>query len=628
VKEENPLIVADVSADKAKSAVPKWTVCLCLALVTAAIYAPVRHYEFVNLDDNQYVTEQPQVLRGLSFAGVRWAFTSLHFCNWHPLTTLSHMLDCELWGLNAGGHHLTNVFFHVANTVLLFLVLQGMSGALWRSAFVAALFAWHPLHVESVAWISDRKDVLSMFFLILTLAAYLWYVRRPRWHRYLLVFTCYMLGLMSKATLVTMPLLLLLLDYWPLGRLCFGGSIGLSRPLPVLIREKLPFCVLAGVFGVVAFLAQQSGGAVSALEKMSFLDRVSNASLNYIAYLLKTPWPTDLAVPYPMRPEIPPWKVLGSGLALSLAAILVVRATRRSPFLAFGWFWYLLALLPVIGLVQIGAQTMADRYTYTPLIGLFIMISWGSEQVLEGLRPGRTIVALSAVSVLALCVAGTARQLQYWRNSELLCTHALACSSENYFAHNNLGLTMVDQGRFAEAISHFQRAVEIRPDYAEAYYNLGIALDRQGNPVEAMNQYQKALEIKPDYAEAHNNLGILLTKQGRAAEAIEQYQRAIELDPNRVEFYNNMGNLLATRGHLVEATANYQKAVEINPDFAAAHCNLGNALALQSKYTEAIGHYQRALQLRPDDAMVRQSLDAVLIRQSQSMPGIPKPSNP
>lgn len=646
------MVIESAPAAKPQGAFSKLLVCLCLALVTVAIYAPVYHYQFVNLDDDKYITGDADVVRGFTFEGLGRAFTHFHFCNWHPVTTLSQMLDCQLWGPDAGGHHLTNVFFHTVNAVLLFLVLGNMTGATWRSALVAALFAWHPLHVESVAWISDRKDLLSAFFLMLTLGSYTWYVRRPQWHRYLLALTCYTLGLMSKATLVPLPLLLLLLDYWPLGRLSFGGSTGLSRetprPLPVLIREKLPFCALAGVFSVVAFFAQQSGGALSSLEKLSFSNRLANALLNYVVYILKTLWPTDLAIPYPIHLDLSLWKVLGSGLAIVLTTTLIVRARRRSVFLAVGWFWYLIALLPVIGLVQVGMQTMADRYTYVPSVGIFIAVVWGMGEALTRWRLPKTLAVLGAALVLVTCMILTRNQLSYWQDSETLLRHTIAATKNNAFACydlgcyleskgqipeamenyrlavrispnyakslNNIGKILTDEAHFDEAMEYFNRALRINPDYPAALNNLGAALAGKRQFTEAMTMYEKALRLDPNFVHARHNLGVALEAEGRWEEAVGQYTEALRLKPDYWQAHNNLGYLLMLHGRRDEAVPHFLESLRLNPKQPDAHFNLGNALAIQQKYEEAVVHFAECLKLSPNYAPAHKNLGMALAR--------------
>ena len=606
-------------AGPSRPAVRNLLICLGLGLITLAVYSPARHYAFLKFDDNEYITGNAQVTRGITLEGLGRAFTRYHFCNWHPATTISQMLDCQLWGLNAGGHHLTNVFFHAANAVLLFLVLNGMTRATWRSAFVAALFAWHPLHVESVAWISDRKDLLSAFFLMLTLGAYLGHARRPAWHRYGLVFICYLLGLMSKATLVTLPLLLLLLDYWPLGRLHFGQSDGLPqttcRPLKILLWEKVPFCLLAGIFGVVAIMAQRSGGALSSLERLPSLNRLANMLINYGLYCWKTIWPANLAIPYPMPPGIPLWKTLSSGLALVLATMLILRARRRSPFLAIGWFWYLIALLPVIGLVQVGAQVVADRYTYVPLIGLFIMASWGAWQVLAGSRHARSLATAAALGVLALCVISTSRQLPYWQNGITLFGHTVAVTSSNPLAHEHLAFAHRTEGRLAEAIRHYERALEIKPDFVDALNNLGSVLADQGRSAEALRLFEKALAIAPNHVEARNNLGTLFADQKRYVEAIRLFQQTLEIDPDCAEAHYNLANILADQKRYAEAIPHFERAIEIKPRFAGAHYSLGLVLAAQGKFAEAICQYQAAIASRPDYAEAHNNLANALALQ-------------
>jgi len=446
---------------------------LFLMILTFATFEQVRTYDFINYDDNRYITENQHVQSGLTLEGVTWAFTTTHAANWHPLTWLSHMLDCQLYGLNPSGHHLTNLVFHIASTLLLFLVLERMTGALWRSAFVAALFALHPLHVESVAWAAERKDVLSTFFWMLTMWTYVHYVERPGFNRYLLVLLSFVLGLLSKPMLVTLPFVLLLVDYWPLGRFQFGRLSGDRRShtpkssdtgdqksiVLRLIREKVPFFVLCAISSILTIFAQQKIGALGSLESYTLGSRIANASVSYVRYIEKMVWPRHLAVLYPYQQMLPIWKVLGSGLLLVGVSVLVIRAVRKHPYLGVGWFWYLGTLIPVIGLVQVGKQAMADRYTYVPLIGLFVMIAWGVPDLLAGWRFRKVVLSISTGLLLSLLMIVTNLQVKHWQNDITLFEHTLAATSNNFIIHYNLGVAFDRQGKTQEAIAHFAEAL-------------------------------------------------------------------------------------------------------------------------------------------------------------------------
>ena len=601
----------------------EFLLCMFLVLATLTVYWQAGSYEFVNIDDDTYVTENHQVHRGLTRENFIWAFTATDTANWHPLTWLSHMLDYQLYGLNPAGHHLTNVLLHSASTVVLFLVLLGMTGSRRRSAFVAALFALHPLHVESVAWVAERKDVLSTLFWMLTLWAYLAYTQRPGVRRYLLILLLFALGLMAKPMLVTLPSVLLLLDYWPLKRIELGQSAdGLpaaSQPSTIaeksgvqafrLILEKTPLFVLAAVSSVVTFIVQKSGGAVAALAVYPIKIRVANALVSYVSYMIKMIWPQNLAIFYPHPGHsLPMWQAVAAGLLLLLISIAVIRAGRRQPYLAVGWFWYLGTLVPVIGLVQVGAQAMADRYTYIPLIGLFIMVVWGVPELLARYHFQRTVLATLAIILLVTFTLVSKRQVRHWQNSLTLFQHAAEVTDDNYVAHDSLGNALAQQGMLDQAIIHYRESLRIKPNLVNTHNNLGVALLQQGEINRAMEQYYQALRLKPDSAETHNNLGVALFTVGELDQAIHHYLRAIKLDPSFGKAHNNLGNALARKGKLDEAISHYSRALELKLNYPEAHNNLGVALAQQGKMDEAIVQFDQALQLKPDYAQARANL--------------------
>jgi tetratricopeptide (TPR) repeat protein len=602
----------------------RWTVrgvCIFLAAVIWVVFGQTLGHEFINYDDEAYVYENPEVARGMTLQGIVWAFTHVHSANWHPLTWISHMLDCQLYGLNPGGHHLTNILLHTATAILLFLVLRRMTGALWRSAFVAAVFAIHPLRVESVAWVAERKDVLSGVFFMLTLGAYVRYARRP-WSpvRYGLVVLLFALGLMCKPMLVTLPLVLLLLDYWPLKRFSRPAlGDGKARPVDMpgnfsvplrLIVEKVPLLALSGAACVATLFAQTV--ARSSFEQISLPLRVGNASISYVAYLGQMFWPSGLAVLYPFAAG-------GVGVSRVVLSLVVlagistgVFVLRRRPYFLTGWLWYLIMLVPVIGIVRVGFQAQADRYTYLPQIGLYLLLTWAAADLCAGWRHRRVVLGGCSTILLVALIFCARTQASYWRNSELLWTHTLACTADNFIGHNNLGNVLLQKGKVDEAIAHYQRALEIKPDYAEAHNNLGNALLQKGSVDEAIAHYQRALQIKPDYAEAHYNLGEALLKKGSVDEAIAHYQKALQIKPDYAEACYNLGNALFQKGKVDEAIAHFQKALQIKPDYAKAHNNLGNALLQKGSMDEAIAHFQRALQITPDSAEARNNLAWVL----------------
>jgi len=597
-------------------------VCLVLILVTTAVFWQVRNHDFINFDDPGYITANQHVLDGLTSENVRWAFSAIKESNWHPLTWLSHMLDCQLYGVKSGPHHLTNVLFHIINTVMLFLVLKRMTGATWRSAFVAALFAFHPLHVESVAWLAERKDVLSTFFWMLTMWAYVRYVEKPQPPRYLLSLLFFAVGLMAKPMLVTLPFVLLLLDLWPLGRIQIVQSNVAkkqkSRKSPKisnqssialrLVGEKIPFLVLAAASSIVTFIVQQKGGAIASSDLVPIKLRIANALIVYVRYIQKMIWPAGLAVFYP-RPETwPIWQVAGSGLVLISISTLAVWMVRRYPYLTVGWLWYLGTLVPVIGIVQVGRQAMADRYTYVPLIGLFILITWGGVSIVSKWRHQKFVLVLSAAIVISVLLTGTWFQLQYWRNSITLYRHTLNVTIKNYLAHYNLGVALENQGQIGEAMDHYSEAVRIKPDYVEAHNNLGIALLHQRQIKDAIAHFSQVINLSPNNAEVHNNLGLALENQGQMEEAMTHYSEALRIKPDLAQAHFNIANLLVKQGQIDKATEHLFEAVRIKPDMTAAHYNLGVVLLRQGKPRDGIGHLHAALRLKPDWPLVLNKL--------------------
>ena len=459
-----------------------YMICLFLVIATLAVYWQVLNNDFVIYDDDKYVTENTHVHKGVTFDSLTWAFTSSHASNWHPLTWISHMIDYQLYGLNARGHHLTSLLFHVANTLLLFLILVRMTGTLWQSSFVAALFALHPLHVESVAWVAERKDVLSTFFMMLTVWAYILYVKKREIKGYLLVVLFFVLGLMSKPMLVTLPFILLLLDFWPLGRLCLlrdtknvatGQHTNERADIFRLVLEKAPFFALAVGSSIVTFIVQERGGAMEIAKTYSIQTRIINAFVAYTEYIVDMIWPVKLALLYPHPGNsLQLWKGVVAGFALVLITILVIRKARRIPYLAVGWLWYIVTLIPVIGIVQVGSQAMADRYTYVTLIGLFIIIAWGANDLLSKWRHRKIWLSTLAAIILPVLIVLTWKQVQYWENGITLFKHTLRHTSNNYVIHNNLGIVLREQGRTEEAIKHYLQALRSNPDYALAHYNL------------------------------------------------------------------------------------------------------------------------------------------------------------
>jgi tetratricopeptide (TPR) repeat protein len=573
-------------------------VCVVLGVVTAVVYAPVAGHDFA-IDVDEYIADNPHVRDGLSARGALRALTLVHAHNWHPLTWISHMVDVELHGLTPGGHHVTNVIFHVVNALFLLVVLRRMTGRLWAPAFVAGLFALHPLHVESVAWILERKDVLSMFFLLLTLWAYTRYAERPGWKRYSLTLLLFVLGLMSKPMLVTLPFVLLLLDYWPLGRIAGPAKSG------GLLWEKAPFLALSFAVSVVAYIAQ--GDAVASLERVALGSRVANAFLSYVGYIRDLLWPGSLAFYYPFPETVHPWRIAGAALLVTIVSVLCLFAGRKHRFLTVGWLWYLGTLVPVIGLVQIGGQARADRYTYLPLIGLFIVIAWGLPELLKRWRRHNLLLGIGAAVVLIAVAAVTRTQVGYWKDTITLLQRSASVTRDNYFAHYNLGNHLKRAGRLDEAIRHYEEALEVRPRAADARYNLANTLKLQGRTAEAAEGYGETLRIDPDYAGALHGLGSIRLGQERLEEAAALLLRAARLQPD-AEILNDLGIVLLAQERVDEAVAHFREALRLQPD-AIRHNSLGVALMRQGELEQAITHFRAALALEPDYAKAMRNLD-------------------
>jgi protein O-mannosyl-transferase len=600
----------------------EWLIALLLVLVTVLLYHSVFHFGFVNYDDDDYVVQNLHVQKGLTPDNAAWAFTSGYACNWHPLTWLSHMLDCQFYGLgHPGGHHLTNLLFHVANALLLFAWLFRVTGARWRSAFVAALFAWHPLHVESVAWIAERKDVLSTFFWLLTMHAYVRYAQKPSFPRYLPVLVLLAFGLMSKPMVVTLPCVLILLDFWPLCRIADKKFQILPAPgphpfpplsIPRLVLEKAPLFLLAAASSVITYLVQQKGGAVATANDLSLASRAANALVSYCRYLGKTFWPAHLAAPYPYHGAWSIGSVAGAALLLLGITLWACLQMRRRPYLLVGWLWFLGTLVPVLGLVQVGGASMADRYTYIPMIGLLLMVAWVLPDLLSPMKRFKWPLASASAVVILACLALTSRQIQYWSSSEALFRHALAVTPDNADIRYYIASTLALEGKSAEALAEYNQALQINPAHYRARCNLARLLVQMGRLDEAMPQYSKVLQTNPGYAKAHDGLGFILARQGKIPDAIAEYQQALKINPNSAESRNNLGSAFESQGKLDEARTQFTEALRINPRFAEAHYNLGNLLATQGRFEDARFQLSEALHLRPDYADAQSRLGLLL----------------
>jgi protein O-mannosyl-transferase len=573
--------------------------CLLLIATTLAVFAQLGGHDFIIYDDPDYVTKNLEVQAGWTGKSFVWAFTDTVQGLWHPLTMISHMTDCQFFGLNPAGHHLSSLFLHITNTLLLFLALRLMTGALVRSAFVAALFALHPLHVETVAWIADRKDLLAAFFSMLGIIAYSYYSKHSGLWRYALVLFLFVLGLLSKAVVVTMPAVFLLLDYWPLNRLKgTGESKKDHRPQPdsgsfssakrsasALILEKVPFFILAAVFTLMTmWIMQTSITRQFATPKiMPSANPIPRALVFYVTYIAKMIWPVHLALPYPRPEQVQGWQAAGAAIILSTVSLFAFWKGRRYPYLPVGWLWYLLTLAPVIGLVKFGPHRLTDRYTYIPLVGLFLIIAWGLNDLMGKWRVGKTLLRPAAGVTIILLMGFSWVQAGYWKNNILLFQHALEVTADNLEAHNLLGVSLQRQGKLREAIEHLNKAVNARPDEARYQHNLGIALAKEGRLFNAVIHLSKAVQLKPDDIKAHHNLGVALALMGNFDRAIEQFKEAIRLKPDYAQAHLDLGNTLARMGKPDEAIAEFKEALRIEPGLDKARRNLEHTLELTRK---------------------------------------------
>ena len=636
-------------------------ICLVLALGTVALYWPVTRHPFITLDDQQYVTQNSHVQSGLTWAGVKWAFSNFEAANWHPLTWLSHQLDCELFGLNAGGHHLMNVLLHTANALLVFGLLRGATGAVWRSAIVAALFAWHPLRVESVAWTAERKDVLCAFFFLLAMIFYLRSQKRDecsvtsennftphsslvtRRKFFWLAWLAFALSLLSKPMAVTLPFVLLLLDVWPLNR--FPLSAFRFPLLKTLLLEKIPFFVLAVAVSVVTLVAQKSGQATWSLSSLPLTERLANAALGYAGYLSKTFWPVDLAIIYSFPKQLPWLAAAGAAAGLLFVSGLVLKWAQRKPYLFTGWFYFLVTLLPVIGLVQVGPQALADRYMYLPSIGLFVLLVWGGFAILSAVPHAKTIATVIAVSALGLCVALTAQQLNFWTDSVKLFSHCVAVTGDNYtacdylggalklagakddalvcfaksvaleprftLAQYDLGLALLEHNQFAEAAEHLGVAAHDVPNDPLIYQQYGRALLGAGKLSEAETELTTALRLKPDFFQAHADLAVALAGQKKFAEAIPHFRAVVTASPDNPQFRFNLGLALLDNRQPELAAAQFSAQLRLTPDDSRAHFRLAQALERLNNFPDAIQHYREAVRLNPELREAQTALDKI-----------------
>jgi len=656
-----------------------------LILSTALVYGQVVSFDFVNYDDFEYVRYNFMVQRGLTWEGIQWAFTSTDLANWHPLTWLSHMIDGQLFGLSPGAHHLVSLSLHLLNSVLLFLVLRQMTGCLWRSAFVAALFALHPLHVESVAWIAERKDVLSALFWILAMGAYVAYARSSTLANYLLVVLFFCLGLMAKPMLVTLPVLFLLMDYWPLNRFRFARPLPPSPPNPTVaessgkkkrhkgksgqkdqpskarekgpdrrlvrvLAEKIPLFILSAVSSAITIYAQEKGGAVVPIMDLRLAERIEHAVVSYVLYLWKMIWPLDLAVFYPFHFR-PLSVVFICAAVLVIISAAVFWKRKPYPYLLFGWLWYLVSLLPVIGLIKVGGAEIADRYTYITLTGPFMALAWWAADTAKKWQCPKYVLPSAAGLVLSACMALTYLQVGHWQNSVALFTHALNVTEGNFMAHNNLAAVDISEGKLEEAMVHLQKAEKMNPRYSLIQCNFGMVMLKKGKVDEAAGYFEKALLLDPRSSDACLELGnIYLLKEnpdraieyfertlrsgrhqsmaytglheafimnGQMEQALSYGLRALEGQPDNARLHYNIASIYVRKGRIDEAVDHYKEAVRIQPDYAKAHNNLGSALLLQNKVDEAIQHFQEAVRIDPDYRIARENLKDALAQKKK-----------
>jgi len=670
----------------------KQVICLSLVILIFGIYWQVAGHDFIMLDDNVFITENPTIKRGLTAEGISCAFTSCSLTEgiytWHPLLWLSFMLDYRLYELKPAGYHIHNVIIHILNTILLFLILNRMTHSVWRSALVAVLFALHPLRVESVAWATERKDMLSTLFGLLAIGGYLFYVQHSSIGRYLAVTILFILSLMAKPMYVTLPFVLLLLDFWPLGR--FGREISakeepkssspgypakqdlnrkrkakkevrtvtkkipavaeVRNPRPVaLILEKIPLLALSILFSVINMYVQQKTGGINT--SLSFFLRLQNAAVSYVIYIFKIFWPQNLAVFYPYPETMPLWQPLAAALLLIGITVAAFLYIRRFPWFFVGWSLYLGTLVPVSGIVQAGMQPMADRYTYFPHVGLFVVIVWGGATLAQTFHIRKTWLAGAAGIALSLLAVTTWIQITYWKDSATLFEHTLRVTSENAFVHRILADVLKKKGKTEEAIRHYRESLRIAPRDSETWNNLGVTIRRQGKDQEALSCFMEAVRLNPENYKAQNNVGSILASRGKIDEAIAYFQKAVRIEPGYAEPYigwadalvslgrvndamplyekalainpraadvlYNMGTIVAAQGRIDDALIYFQKAVAAKPDYAKAHNNLGNVMLMKGRWDEAILHFQTAIQIEPGYEMAKANLKQALLIEKQ-----------
>ena len=586
-----------------------WTA--SIPALAAVVFAQVYTHSFLQFDDADYVTQNPAVRSGLTLTGLQWAFTTSHAGNWHPLTWLSHMADVQLFGMHAGWHLLVSAGLHALTSLLLLRLLFRITGRFFPSLFVAAAFAVHPLHVESVAWVAERKDVLSTFWWMLAIGAYANYVRRPKPRRYAAVAIFFVLALLSKPMVVTLPVVLLLLDVWPFRRWQPFGTerraeaddgwlpVTAAVPLSRLIKEKALLIVLAVAVGAVTFIVQRQAGAVQSMEAFPIALRFANVPVAYVTYLAKTIWPANLVALYPYPELIPVWRFAGALLLLAGITFWVWRRGRARPYLAVGWLWFLITLMPVIGVIQVGSQPYADRYTYVPSIGLFIMIAWGAADVAAVSGSMRRFFRVAAPAIVGALAILAFRQVGVWRNSVSLWEHAVAVTPTNYRAHTNLGFALAEERATDRALAAYREAIRLEPDFARVRNYYGALLRDSGSVQTAVGELRAAIALQPRFIEAHNNLGLALAALGQTADAISAFREAVRLDPTFAPAWNNLGIALASERQFDAAIAAFRESLKYQPDSAESHFNLALALEDAGRPDDARPHFETARRLNP-----------------------------
>ncbi|MFZ1982139.1 MAG: tetratricopeptide repeat protein [Smithella sp.] len=595
---------------------------LVMVALVLFVYWPVQNYDFINYDDQGYVTSNDLVHAGFTGKSFLEAFNKNYLGNWHPLTMLSHMLDWQLYESHAGGHHWTNVIIHIFNTILLFLLLRTLTGAMWRSAFVAVLFAIHPINVESVAWIAERKNVLSTLFWIGTMLFYVRYVKSPNWKRYLPVLICFALGLMSKPMLVTLPFTLLLLDYWPLGRMKIEqlnedqiiettGVALKKKKMLFLVIEKIPLIVLSAFFSYLTLFIQKNAGAVSSLHSFPLSYRLGNAVISYELYIRKMFWPFDLAAFYPLNYNISLWQVIFPALLLIVITVFVSVYFRKSPYLLMGWLWYLGTLVPVIGIVQVGDQAMADRYAYVPFIGLFIMLTWGALAIIRKHFSSRIILIIPLLIITGLTIVAH-RQVKYWQNTFTLFSHALDVTQNNAFAHSSVAGQLLMQNKVNEAMLHCEKALLLNPHNYNTLVRIARVYIIRGEKDKAIDALQQAIQVQPGSVKAYDDLYVILMQMGRIKEALQEYRKVADIDRDNPNIHYNFGNALAMHGDYDEAIVQFKKVIQLRPLDAGAYSNIGVILMLLDHKDTAISYLKEAVKINPDYAYAHYELSIVL----------------